>query len=119
DTCAISVNRRLNLSGITGCGGLRFESADIDATVHHARKTRSALIVVRRRSKVRIAGIDGRAARQQCVGEGPTAIVLQWPKYRIGIDLVIYSGQKAAPVIVAQVVAKRGHRAEVIINVLA
>ena len=43
--------------------GMHLKRSDVDATVKHANKSGPALVVVRRRSEVRIACVDGRAAR--------------------------------------------------------
>ena len=72
--------------------------------------TWTALIVVRRRSKARVAGINIRAAGQQLVREGWAAIILQWTKHRIGIDLVAVRREKAAAVVIAEIVTERAHR---------
>src|SRR6266567_516822 len=45
------------------------------------------------------------------MGKRETAVVPQWAKHRVGIDLVACSCQKAATTIVAQIVAERGDRA--------
>ena len=74
----VRVNRRLNLPGITGYNCLRFECANIKATVEHPREIAAALIVVGRRCKVRVARINGGATTQQLMREGRTAVVLQW-----------------------------------------
>src|SRR5712691_5061061 len=55
--------------------------------------------------------INSRAAAQQGVGESWAAVVLQRAEQRIGVDLVCGIGQKAAAIIAAQVVAKRGDSA--------
>ena len=39
-----------------------------------------------------------------------TAVILQWAKHRIGIDLVARRCQNTAAIIVAEVVAERGER---------
>jgi hypothetical protein len=43
---------------------LYFKGAFVDAVIHDAIKARSALVEERWRSEVRIAGVNGRAARQ-------------------------------------------------------
>src|SRR6478672_4482592 len=45
--------------------------------------------------------------------EGGTAVILQWTKHRIGIDLVTHSCQRAAAIIIAYVVAIRGEDTDV------
>jgi hypothetical protein len=67
---------------------LHFKGAFIDAIIHNARKALPALVEERRRSKVRIACINGRAATQQLMREGWATVVLQWAKQWIGVDLV-------------------------------
>ena len=67
---------------------------------------RSALIEERRRHKVRIAGIDGWAARQQRMRQGVSAVILQRPKHRIGLDLVAGASQNPESIIATKVVAK-------------
>src|SRR6266566_5965540 len=66
---------------------LHFKRPDINATVTHAPKIRSALIVVRRRGELRVACVNCRAATQQRVREGGSSIVLERSKHRVGIDL--------------------------------
>jgi hypothetical protein len=78
---------------------LHFKCANVDATVHHARKTGAALIVIGRRSKVRVAHVNGWTSRQQCVRECGAAVVLQGPEHRMSVDLVAWTSQKAAAVI--------------------
>ena len=51
--------------------------------------------------------------------EGRSAVVLQRAEHRIGVDLIARAGQITAAVIAAHVVAERGNRAGVIVNVFA
>ena len=67
---------------------------------------RSALIEERRRHKVRTAGIDGWAARQQRMRQRVPAIILQRPKHRIGLDLVAGASQNPESIVATNVVAK-------------
>jgi len=98
---------------------LHLQGADVDAPVKDASITGAALIVQRRRSEVRIARVYGRAARQQRVGKSEAPIVLQRAEHGIRIDLVAGRGQEAAAAIAAEVVATRGDRASVIMDVRA
>jgi len=96
---------------------LNFKGAFVDATVYDAIKPRATLIKERRRSKVRVARIDGRAAGQQCVRECRTAVVLQRSEQRIGIDLIAWTNQIPASIVTAEVIPARGERAAVVNNV--
>ena len=69
--------------------------------------------------EVRIAGVNGRAARQQRVRKGWPAVILQRTKQRIGVDLIARASQITAAVIAAEVVSKRRDRAAVIEDVFA
>jgi hypothetical protein len=64
----------------------------------------SALIVERRRSKIRIAGIDGGAAGQRHVCEGRAAVIPQRAKQWIGVDLIARAIQITAAIIAADIV---------------
>jgi len=85
---------------------LYFKRTDVYATVSRTRETRSALIEERRRRKVRIAGIDGSAAKQQRMRQGVPAVILQRPKPRIGVELVTGASQNPESIIATKVVAK-------------
>jgi hypothetical protein len=87
---------------------LHLKRPDVNATVTHAPKTRAALIVVGRRSKVRVSGINGRAATQQRVRQRGSAVVLQRSKHRVGVDLVPWTRQITAAVIAAYIVTMGG-----------
>jgi hypothetical protein len=71
---------------------LYLERADIEPSVYDPIEPEAALVEERRRSEVRSARIYRRAARQQCMRKGRTAIVLQWTKHWIGVDLVARAG---------------------------
>src|SRR4029077_1979247 len=90
----------------TSRGSLHLERADIDPVVDHPWKTGAALVEIRRRSKARVAHVDGRAAGQQRMGKGRAAVVLQGAEQRIGAVLVTGLVQERAGVIAAQVVAE-------------
>ena len=79
----------------------------------------ASLVVERRRSEVRIAGVNRWAARQQRVRKGWAAVILQRTKQRIGIDLIARAGQITAAIIAAEIVSKRGDRAAIIEDVFA
>jgi hypothetical protein len=67
---------------------LDLKRAFVDATVHDAIKSGAALIEERRRSKVRIARVNGRATWQQRMCECAATVILQRTKQRIGVDLI-------------------------------
>jgi hypothetical protein len=71
---------------------LHFKRSDVDPTIHDAIKTRTALIIERRRREGWVTRVDGRAARQECLGEGWSAVVLQWAEQWIGVDLITGTG---------------------------
>ena len=73
--------------------------------------TGTALIIERRRSEVRVARINGRAAGQQLMGEGRAAVVLERAEHWIGVDLVAGRIQETAAIIAAEIVAVRDDRA--------
>ena len=77
----------------------------------------AALIVERRRSEVRVACINGRAAGQQFMGKGRAAVVLERAEHGLGVDLVAGRSQEAAAVIAAEIVAERGNRACIVRDV--
>ena len=79
----------------------------------------ASLVVGRRRSEVRIASVNRRAARQQRVRERWAAVILQGTERRIGIDLIARAGQVAAAIIAAEIVSNRGDGAAVIEDVFA
>jgi hypothetical protein len=89
---------------------LHLKRSDVDATVEHANKSGPALVVVRRRSEVRIACVDGRATRHEFMGKGWAAVILKWAEQGIGVDLVAGAGQETAAIIATDVVAMRGDR---------
>ena len=76
-------------------GWLHLQGADVDAPVKDPSIT--ALIVQRRRSEVRVARVDGRAAGQQVMGEGRAAVVLERAEDWIGVDLVASTVRKPPP----------------------
>ncbi|PYI47917.1 MAG: hypothetical protein DMF11_05015 [Verrucomicrobia bacterium] len=79
---------------------------------------RAALIEERRRHKIRIAGIDGWAARQQRMRQSVPAVNLQRPKDRIGLDLVAGAGQNPESIVATKVVAKRhDYAVAIVINI--
>jgi hypothetical protein len=80
---------------------LYFKRAFVDTTVHDAVEPWPALVEERRRGKVWVASINGRAARQQRMCKCRTAIVLQWTKQRIGVDLVAGAGQETGCIVAA------------------
>jgi hypothetical protein len=57
---------------------LDLKRADIKPAIHDPVETGTALVKERRRREAGIARTNGRAARQQCMCKGETAIVLQW-----------------------------------------
>jgi hypothetical protein len=67
---------------------LDLERADVNPTVHDTIITGAALVVIRRRSEVRIARIERRAARYERMRKCEASVVLQWAKPRIGVDLI-------------------------------
>jgi hypothetical protein len=96
---------------------LHLKRSDIDATVEYANKSRPALIEERWRGEVGVAHVDGRAARQQGVGQCRSTIVLQGAQHRVGIDLVAWAVQKTAAIIATDVVAMSDKAATIIKNV--
>jgi hypothetical protein len=84
---------------------LHFKCADIDAIIHYTRKTGTSLIVIGRRSEIRIATFNSRAGRKQRVGKSRTAVVLERPEQRVGVDLVARAGQIAASIIIADIIS--------------
>ena len=80
---------------------LHLECTDITATVHHAIKTRTALIIVGR------PRVDSRAAGQQRVSKGGAAVVLQRAEHRSRVDLIARAGQESAAIVTTQIVAVR------------
>jgi hypothetical protein len=98
---------------------LDFKGAFVDAIVYEAIEPGAALIEERRRGKVCVARIDGRTARQQRMRECRTAVVLQRTEQRIGIDLIAWTNQIAAPIVIAEVISTRGQRAAIVNNVRA
>ena len=70
------------------------------------------MVVERRWGEIRIARINGRAARQQGVSKRWSAVVLQRTKHRIGIDLIARPVQITSAIIAAEIIAVRGHRAK-------
>ena len=96
---------------------MRLKRTYIDATIEHAIERTASLVVERRWSEVRIAGVNRWAARQQRVREGWAAVILQRTKQRIGIDLIARAGQITGAVIAAEVVSKRRDGAAVIEDV--
>ena len=56
--------------------------------VDYPSKAAAPLVLPRGRSEVWIARVDSRASRQQRMSKCRTAVVLQWTKYWIGVDLV-------------------------------
>src|SRR6266542_4272372 len=106
---------RLWCMGRCGCrrwGGYRpfhLKGADVDAAVTHAIKARAALVVERRRSEVRVTRINGRATGQQLMCECRAAIVLQWAKHGIGVDLIARFGQDTAAVVATEIVSGRSY----------
>ena len=64
-----------------------------------------SLVVERRRTEVRIAGVNRWAARQQRVRKGWAAVILQRTKQRIGIDLIARASQITAAIIAAEIVS--------------
>ena len=83
---------------------------NVDPTASYTIVTRAALIVVRRRHEIRIAGINGWASRQQRVGERRAAVVLQRAEHRIGVDLIAGAIQITATVVTANAIAVRCDR---------
>jgi hypothetical protein len=65
----------------------------------------ASLVVERRRSKVRIAGVNRWAARQQRMRKGWATVILQRTKQRIGIDLIAWAGQITTAVIATEIVS--------------
>jgi hypothetical protein len=73
----------------------------------------------RRWTEVRIAGVNRWAARQQRVRDRWATVILQRTKHRIGIDLIAWTGQITAAVIVTEVIPKRRDAAAVVEDVFA
>ena len=96
---------------------MHLKRSDVDATVEYANKSRPALVEERRRSKIRIACVNRRAAGQQRMGECRPAVVLQWAKYWIGVDLVARAIQITAAIIATDVVAMSDKAAAIIKDV--
>jgi len=90
---------------------LHLKGAFVDATVHNSIKARAALVEEGRRSKVRIACINSRAAGQQSMRECRTAVILQQTQLRIDIDLVARAVQIPPGIIAAEIVAMGRHSA--------
>jgi len=90
---------------------LHLKGAFVDATVHNSIKARAALVEQGRRSKVRIACINSRAAGQQSMRECRTAVILQQTQLRIDIDLVARAVQIPPGIIAAEIVAMGRHSA--------
>ena len=78
-----------------------------------------SLVVRRRRSEVRIAGVNRWAARQQRVRKGWAAVILQGTKQWIDVDLIARAGQVAAGIIAAEIVSIGCDRAAIIEDVFA
>ena len=66
--------------------------------------------MIRRRSKARVTHVNGRAPGAREMGEGRTAVVLEWAEHGIGVDLITRCGEEAATVIIAQIVPQRGNQ---------
>jgi hypothetical protein len=96
---------------------LHLERAYVDVKVSYTVKIWAALVVRRRRSKVRIALVNRRAAGQQCMRERRAAVVLQGTEQRIGIDLIPRAGQITAAIIAAEIVSMRGDGAAAVEDV--
>src|SRR5207248_557681 len=84
---------------------LHLQGTDVDTPVEDPIITRTALIIQRRWSEIRIARIDGWAAGKKPMGKGGTAVVLERPEQWVGIDLIADRVQEATAVIAAEVVA--------------
>jgi hypothetical protein len=87
---------------------LRLQGTYIDATIEHAIERTASLVVERRRTEVRIAGVNRWAPRQQRVRKGWAAVILQGTKQRIRIDLIARASQITGGVIAAEIVSLRG-----------
>ena len=88
-------------------GALHLKRTDVDATSSTTRiKLWAALVVERRRSEVRVACVNRRAAGQRRMREGRAAVVLQRSEHRGVVDLITNPGQKAAAVVAAEVVTR-------------
>src|SRR5207249_5059546 len=99
--------RNCSCSCRRGCSScLHFKRAFVDTTVHDAVEPWPALVEKRRRSEVRVAGINSCAARQQCMRECRTAIVLQWAKHWIRVDLIAGTSQNASAIIATEIVTE-------------
>ena len=72
-----------------------------------------------RRSKVGIACVDRRAAKQRHVCQRWAAVILQRTKQRIGIDLIAWAIQITAAIIAAEIVSMRRDLAAVVEDVFA
>ena len=70
-----------------------------------------SLVFERRRTEVRIAGVNRWAARQQRVRKGWAPVILQRSKQRIGIDLIARAIQQPACIITTDVVTVRSDSA--------
>ena len=85
----------------------------------HPEKTRAALVVIRWRSKTRIACVNRRAAPHRHMRERWSTVIPQRTKQRVGVDLIAWTSQKAAAIIAADVIAVRGDRAAVVEDVFS
>lgn len=98
-----------------GCGcGLRLERANINPIIQYTRITRTALIVIRRRSEAWIAGINRRTSAQQRMCDGRTPVFSNWGQHRVRAISVSGRIKVAAGIVAAQVVSERVHCAVVI-----
>jgi hypothetical protein len=70
------------------------------------------------RSKIWIACVNRRAARQQHVCQRRTAVILQRTEQRVGIDLIARAIQITAAIVAADVISMRRHCAAVIEDIL-
>ena len=98
---------------------LRLDRTNIDATTEHAVEAGTALVVIRRASKLRITCVNRRTPWQRQMRESRATIILQRTKQWIRIDLIAWTGQNAAAVIAANVVPARGDGAAIVNDVFA
>src|SRR5207249_4272747 len=62
------------------------------------------------------AGVKRGAAGQRFVSESWATVILEWAEHGVGVDLITGRIQETATVIVAKIVAERGHDASIKIN---
>src|SRR5687767_14484142 len=80
----------------------RFKRADINETVHYARKPAAVALVVEERRiesigiKVGIAGVDGRAVGEERMRHRRPTVVLQWADVWVGVANIAWTVEQTA-----------------------